>query len=53
MKLNEIADNAGSRKNPVAAVEIQMQWTLDTMLAHDERSFSYYVRGDGDFQEIQ
>jgi len=45
--------NAGSRKNPVAAVEIQMQWTLDTMLAHDERSFTYYVRGDGDFQEIQ
>lgn len=45
--------NAGSRKNPIAAVEIQMQWTLDTIFKHDERSFSYYVRGDGVFQEVQ
>jgi hypothetical protein len=44
--------NAGTVVDPIAAMEIQMQWTVSTMVKSIEQTQSYFVRGDGQFQEL-
>ena len=44
--------NAGTVADPIAAMEVQMQWTVSTMVKSIEQTQSYFVRGDGQFQEL-
>jgi len=44
--------NAGSRSNPIAAAEVLLKWQVDTMVKHEEQSASFYIRGDGGFQDL-
>jgi hypothetical protein len=44
--------NAGTSINPIAAMEVTVSWKVDTILRHSEGSSSYYVRGDGSFQDL-
>ncbi|MGK5084718.1 hypothetical protein WDW37_15600 [Bdellovibrionota bacterium FG-1] len=41
--------NAGTSANPIAAAEVLLNWKVDTAVKHDERTISFYVRGDGVF----
>src|SRR5207245_463280 len=44
--------NAGTTDQPVAAAEVQLQWTVKTVMKEDRQSTSYYVRGDGYFKDL-
>jgi hypothetical protein len=44
--------NAGTAQAPLAAAEIQVSWTLESTDKHVEGSQSYYVRGDGYFEDM-
>lgn len=44
--------NAGTMRAPMAAAEVLVKWTVDTVVNHAEQSASYYVRGDGTFQSL-
>lgn len=44
--------NAGTHDSPVAAAEVMFSWSVDTILKHSEGSSSYYVKGDGYFQDL-
>ncbi|HEX4924595.1 MAG TPA: hypothetical protein VFV50_10935 [Bdellovibrionales bacterium] len=45
--------NAGPTAAPVAALELQLNWSVETVLKHVRDSESFYVRGDGYFEKIQ
>jgi hypothetical protein len=45
--------NAGTSSNPLAAAEVLVSWTVDTVLKHEQQSSDYYVRGDGSFEQLQ
>ncbi len=47
-----VVTNAGTRGNPVAAAQVNVSWTVDTVLKHQQQSASYYVRGDGAFSRL-
>lgn len=44
--------NAGSSTQPVGAMELLVKWTVSTALQHVEHSQSFYVRGDGQFSDL-
>ena len=44
--------NAGSAADPIAAMQIQMEWTVGSMVKNITESQGYYVRGDGQFQAL-
>lgn len=44
--------NAGSKTNPLAAVEIRLDWTVETILKTSVNSAAFYLRGDGLIQQI-
>ena len=44
--------NAGTSESPMAAAEILVNWSLDNYAKHIEGSQSYYVRGDGYFEDM-
>lgn len=44
--------NAGTQQSPIAAAELLLSWKVTTVLQHEQTSSSYYVRGDGYFQEL-
>jgi hypothetical protein len=44
--------NAGSVKDPIAAMEIQMQWSVSTAFKINQQTQNYYVRGDGVFESL-
>jgi hypothetical protein len=44
--------NAGTVADPIAAMEIQMQYTISSVLKTTTQSQNYYVRGDGQFQVL-
>lgn len=44
--------NAGTKKAPIAAAELRMNWRVNTVLKHSEESTRFYVRGDGLFQDL-
>ncbi|MFA6584774.1 MAG: hypothetical protein WCS77_10795, partial [Elusimicrobiaceae bacterium] len=41
--------NAGTKENPVAAMQVVMFISVDTIVAHREYRDIFYVRGDGQF----
>ncbi|MCX5794149.1 MAG: hypothetical protein NTY77_01465 [Elusimicrobia bacterium] len=43
--------NAGTTENPVAAMQPLVKWTIATVIKESNGRSSYYVRGDGLFQE--
>lgn len=44
--------NAGPAANPVAALELQLNWSLETVLKHVRESETFYIRGDGYFEKV-
>ncbi len=44
--------NAGTSESPMAAAEIQVNWSVDNWSKHIEGSQSYYVRADGYFENL-
>jgi hypothetical protein len=45
--------NAGTTTSPIAAAQILVSWTVDTIVMHTQQSAQYYVRGDGQFASMQ
>jgi len=41
--------NAGTKELPMAAMEIRLDWSVDTVMKHMQESTRFYVRGDGLF----
>jgi hypothetical protein len=44
--------NAGTKADPIAAMQVQLQWSVDTIMKHIQNTANYYVRGDGQFQNL-
>lgn len=44
--------NVGSKAAPVAGVEIQIRYSVDTVMKHYEETYDFFVRGDGQFKEL-
>lgn len=44
--------NAGTKKDPIAATELRMNWAVNTVMKHSEESTRFYVRGDGLFKDL-
>ncbi|MBI3555187.1 MAG: hypothetical protein HY074_02845 [Deltaproteobacteria bacterium] len=44
--------NAGTATDPVAAMQLQLHWSIDTVLKHEENSVNYYIKGDGSFKAL-
>ncbi|MEQ1877084.1 MAG: hypothetical protein ABL958_10590 [Bdellovibrionia bacterium] len=44
--------NAGPSTAPVAAIELQLNWSVETVLKHIRESETFYVRGDGYFEKV-
>ena len=44
--------NAGTHKKPIAAMELRLNWQVNTVLRHMQESTRFYVRGDGLFQTL-
>jgi hypothetical protein len=44
--------NAGTRLDPIAAMELRVNWTVDTSFKHSQASTRFYVRGDGLFKDL-
>jgi hypothetical protein len=44
--------NAGTSESPMAAAEILVSWSLDNYAKHIEGSQSFYIRGDGYFENM-
>jgi hypothetical protein len=44
--------NVGTKEAPMAAMEIRLNWSVDTVLRHMQQSVRFYIRGDGLFKNI-
>ncbi len=44
--------NAGTTADPIAAMELRVNWKVSTVLRHMQASDRYYVRGDGMFKDL-
>ncbi|MBI2605062.1 MAG: hypothetical protein HYW49_03170 [Deltaproteobacteria bacterium] len=44
--------NVGTKAAPVAGVEIQLRYSVDTVVKHYEQTYDFFVRGDGHFKEL-
>jgi len=44
--------NAGTHDSPLAALELQLKWSVDTVIKHHEETDSFYLRGDGYFRQL-
>lgn len=42
--------NAGSTADPVAAMQLQLHWSVDTVMKHEQRTENFYVKGDGTYK---
>ena len=45
--------NAGTKTQPVGAMEVLVDWTVTTPLKYQQQTYSYYVNGAGDFKSLQ
>ena len=43
----EQAVNMGSKKDPLAGLELNLKWTVKTVLKESDNSFHFFVQGDG------
>lgn len=44
--------NAGSATDPVAAMQLNLHWSIDTILKHTERTENFYIKGNGAFKVL-
>lgn len=44
--------NVGTKDAPLAAMEIRLNWSVDTVLKHMQESVRFYIRGDGLFKDL-
>jgi len=44
--------NVGTKEAPIAAMEIRLNWSVDTVIKHMQQSVRFYIRGDGLFKNI-
>jgi len=44
--------NAGTRANPVAGIQLDVNWVVSTPLQRSESTESFYVRGDGLYRHL-
>jgi len=44
--------NAGTSEDPMAGVELRLDWSIDTVVRHMQESTRFYVRGDGLFSNL-
>ena len=56
-KLNaEVPDstviNVGSSDNPIAAMQLKISWTIESMIKASQGTSIYYIQGDGQMQQI-
>lgn len=40
--------NAGTVKNPIAAMQMQLAWTVQSMFTNRQSTENFYIRGDGE-----
>ena len=33
-------------------MQLQLHWSIDTVLKHEENSLNYYIKGDGSFKAL-
>ncbi|MEY4616104.1 MAG: hypothetical protein RJB66_1064 [Pseudomonadota bacterium] len=45
--------NMGTRENPVAGMQMNMKWTVDTVINHHEKNQQFYINGLGEMQQMQ
>jgi hypothetical protein len=45
--------NMGSRENPIAGMQMNIKWSVDTSLNHHEVQEQFFVNGLGEFQKMQ
>jgi hypothetical protein len=44
--------NAGTLADPLAAMQIQLHWLVESISSHKEGTDNFYIRGDGEFSRI-
>jgi len=44
--------NAGTRESPLAAMELSLNWSVESVTKHMGESVRYYIRGDGLFKDL-
>jgi hypothetical protein len=44
--------NLGTKANPVAGMQMNMHWTVDTTVRHEEATQSYFISGDGSLVQM-
>ncbi len=45
--------NSGSIESPVAGMQLNLNWSVDTVLNHTQQSESFYVGGNGAFKRME
>ncbi|MGK5089155.1 hypothetical protein WDW86_16510 [Bdellovibrionota bacterium FG-2] len=48
----QVVTNAGSRANPVAAIQLAQVWSIDTAINHEENTNTFYMSGAGEFKDM-
>lgn len=44
--------NAGTTRKPIAALELRVNWQVNTVMRHMQESDRFYIRGDGLFKNL-
>lgn len=44
--------NVGNKTRPIGAAELEMVWTVDTVMKHHQMSTNYFVTGEGSFEDL-
>lgn len=44
--------NVGTPESPMAAMEIRLNWSVDSVMRHMQESVRFYIRGDGLFKNL-
>ncbi len=44
--------NAGTSENPIAAMELRLNWSVGTVIKHTEQSIRLFISGDGLFKDV-
>lgn len=45
--------NMGTQANPIAGMQMNVKWTIDTMMNHHEVQDQFYINGLGEMQKMQ
>jgi hypothetical protein len=44
--------NAGSQADPIGAIQLRVEWNVNSLFTHRMGSHEFYIRGDGSFQDM-